>query len=989
MIRDQLIGTLRRLLWTGPRIDHRPAIGDHFVKRAPWFLLGPVSFLVLLLITYSPVLFDDGQFAYRDAGGDYYPLYHRVQQEWAAHRWPLWDPWQNAGTPLLGNPMAAVLYPGKVLYALLPYPWAARLYVVSHTTIAFVGVLALGRSCGVSTVGSYLGGLSYAFGAPILFQYCNVIFLVGASWIPWGLRAIDQLLRQGRRRGGVELAAVLALQVLGGDPESAFLTALCGAGYAVVLAIRGCARAQTLLTWPRVLGATCIWGAATLGLACARLAPPRFLVTTGLVLAAWVAVGIAIAMHWHRRRAEARLAPMLAALAGPCIFAMALAAVQILPALEFASQSRRVAGNATINMFRFSLDPFRIVELVWPNVFGTPCPEDRSWVQAIPPVGEHELWVDSLYMGGLSLVLGLSAAGFRGGPAWRSWLTTVAVVGLVVSFGKYGSPLWWARWGPFDSILGPRDPVRGQPRVDPFLNDGAGSPYGILAMLLPGFGAFRYPSKWLSFTAAAMAILAGAGWDRLTEGETRRPQRVGAILFGASLVGLDLVLATRNHAVAYLTGRGSPDAGFGPPDITGSWAETQQAFIHGAIVFAVIVVLARWAPRRHWTTAALALLLLAADLAVANARLIWTAPQVAFDAPSEAARLIDAAERSDPSPGPFRVHRMSPWYPVHFSLTRSPDRLREMITWGQGTLQPMFGLPFGLQYCRTQVGAWELDDYNAFFRPQAMPVSAEVVRTLGLPAGQPVLYFPRRCFDLWGARYFLLPALPDWMSRERGFASFLDQTDLLHPGSELLQSGDLATGGEPWGVRQDWQLRRNRASYPRAWLVHYARFRPPVRDPDARAGLIRSLAFMNDPLWNDPSRTVLDLRAVALIETDDKESLRGFISPSPVGRSESVAVVKYEPQRVELRASLERPGLVILADTYYPGWRLSIDGKAAPIYRTNLLMRGAAVPTGEHTLVYTYEPESFRIGAIISIAGLIVLVALALAQASGPDLRGS
>jgi len=146
---------------------------------------------------------------------------------------------------------------------------------------------------------------------------------------------------------------------------------------------------------------------------------------------------------------------------------------------------------------------------------------------------------------------------------------------------------------------------------------------------------------------------------------------------------------------------------------------------------------------------------------------------------------------------------------------------------------------------------------------------------------------------------------------------------------------------------------------------------------------------MNDPLWNDPSRTVLDLRAVALIETDDKESLRGFISPSPVGRSESVAVVKYEPQRVELRASLERPGLVILADTYYPGWRLSIDGKAAPIYRTNLLMRGAAVPTGEHTLVYTYEPESFRIGAIISIAGLIVLVALALAQASGPDLRGS
>ena len=70
----------------------------------------------------------------------------------------------------------------------------------------------------------------------MLSLYSNVIFLVGAAWLPWGLRAIDRLLRQGRRRGAVELAAVLALQVLGGDPEAAYLTAVCGAGYAVVLA---------------------------------------------------------------------------------------------------------------------------------------------------------------------------------------------------------------------------------------------------------------------------------------------------------------------------------------------------------------------------------------------------------------------------------------------------------------------------------------------------------------------------------------------------------------------------------------------------------------------------------------------------------------------------------------------------------------------------------------------------------------------------------
>jgi uncharacterized membrane protein YfhO len=86
-----------------------------------------------------------------------------------------------------------------------------------------------------------------------------------------------------------------------------------------------------------------------------------------------------------------------------------------------------------------------------------------------------------------------------------------------------------------------------------------------------------------------------------------------------------------------------------------------------------------------------------------------------------------------------------------------------------------------------------------------------------------------------------------------------------------------------------------------------------------------------------------------------------------------VTVISHEPLRVELSAVLDRPGLVILADTYYPGWRLTIDGIPAPIFRTNRAMRGAAVRAGKHTLVYTFRPWSFRWGAIVSIAGMVVL----------------
>ena len=81
-----------------------------------------------------------------------------------------------------------------------------------------------------------------------------------------------------------------------------------------------------------------------------------------------------IAWHWRRRRGEARLAPLLARLAAACTLAMALAAVQILPVLEFVSESRRVGGEVATDVYRFSLDPFRLVELIWPNVFGTLAP---------------------------------------------------------------------------------------------------------------------------------------------------------------------------------------------------------------------------------------------------------------------------------------------------------------------------------------------------------------------------------------------------------------------------------------------------------------------------------------------------------------------------------------------------------------------------------------------------------------------------------------
>ncbi len=236
------------------------------MRRLVFPLIGLGCVLALVIACFGTVLFRNQQFGFRDFAHFYYPLYQRVQQEWDAGRVPLWEPEENSGMPLLGNPTAAVLYPGKLIYAVLPYPWAAKFYVIAHVLVAVAGMVVLLRHWGVSQVGAWLGALSYAFGTPVLFQYCNVIFLVGAAWLPFGVQGIDRWLRQGRRWGIALLAVVLALQTLGGDPQASYVLGLCAGGYAVGLSRARGRSAQRPRRWGWIVGLVLVlWIGATLG----------------------------------------------------------------------------------------------------------------------------------------------------------------------------------------------------------------------------------------------------------------------------------------------------------------------------------------------------------------------------------------------------------------------------------------------------------------------------------------------------------------------------------------------------------------------------------------------------------------------------------------------------------------------------------------------------------------------------------------------------
>jgi hypothetical protein len=926
-------------------------------------VLGFASLALLVVSCYGGALFGGGQFAFRDAAHFYYPLHYRVQQEWAAGRLPLWEPGENGGTPLLGSPMAAVLYPGKLLFALVPYAWGVRLYVVAHEILAFGAMLALARSWGVSLAGATLAGLCFAFGGPILSNHFNVIYLVVAAWAPLGFRAVDRWLRLGRRSALAELALVLAMQILGGDPEAVYVTMLCAFGYAVGLASPG--RAAPRRPW---LGGLAVVAAAV---GWAWLGPPLALRIHGrqgrsgqvFLALAW-GLGILLYVASRRREHRARLGAMLLGLIGSCTLAVTLAGAQVFPVIDHIATSVRWAGAGLSDLYDSSLLPYRVVEWIWPNVFGTFADGNRYWMALLPPPGAQRPWPLSLYLGALPLVLALGAAGFRDGPSWRAWMTAIALMTFWASLGEFAGPHSWSG--------GEATPTGGD---DSF--------YGLLATLLPGLRLFRLPFKLLVFTSLALAALAGMGWDRVTAGAGRR--RVVAIiliLLTPTILILAISTGVRQRLVrAMAADPGASHSVFGPLDAPGAVAELLRALGHGTLALIASLVVVACSTRRPGRAGLIILPLLAIDLAWANARLVITIPQADFERAPAIVDAIRAAERANPSPGPFRVHRLASWTPIGWFETRSPQRLRELVDWEIATLQPRFGLLHGISSLLNDESGTGRADYERFFQPSFQTVGDRIAAALGVEPGRRVVWYPRRAFDLWGARYFILPSYPaGWISQNRSYAAFLDQTDLIYPAPASMEGPAHREEREQWLKTKDVQVRRNKAAYPRAWVVHQARLIRPL-DGDGAGDAARDALMVRlqhgegeGLTRNDRPPFAGDLRALAYIECERPEELAPYLPGTAPDPAEAVTVRSRSPTEVVLDVRLRGPGIVVLGDTFDANWQLTIDGRPAPTLRANLLMRGAAVTAGSHTLTYTYAPRSLRVGIAASLVGLAALL---------------
>jgi len=125
-----------------------------------------------------------------------------------------------------------------------------------------------------------------------------------------------------------------------------------------------------------------------------------------------------------------------------------------------------------------------------------------------------------------------------------------------------------------------------------------------------------------------------------------------------------------------------------------------------------------------------------------------------------------------------------------------------------------------------------------------------------------------------------------------------------------------------------------------------------------------------------------ELRARVDDPSFDARNIALMLGPLPQLQScsgdEQARISRRTANSVIIDARLACTGMLVLADTWYPGWIATVDGHAVPIYQAYSALRGIVVQQGEHRVEFHYRPASALIGAMMSALGILGACALAL-----------
>lgn len=346
-------------------------------------LLACLFLFISLLVFFAPVIFSGQVFFFRD-----------LCLEIAPKRWlwahsgsqVLWNPYCFFGLPEGANMQSAVFYPLNFIFFLGDVPSALSYYIILHFAIGLAGSFVLARSLRAPAPAALAGALAFTYGGFFVSLGNQVVVLSSAAWIMWLLWAAGRAWAEGLGRFIAVAGIFWALQVLGGEPEIAYLSGL-------LLLVFFAARIFSGGTIP---GTGALEEGASAG---------------------------------SRKDGLKRAALIMA---GALLFGLGLSAVQWVITLEFTPLSNRAAALPFADAVKWSLPPRALISLLIPNFIQDP--SSKYWVLGF--WNTQLPYLLSIYPGvAVLLFIGLALARKnRGGLV----LAAGALFFLILSLGKFG-----------------------------------------------------------------------------------------------------------------------------------------------------------------------------------------------------------------------------------------------------------------------------------------------------------------------------------------------------------------------------------------------------------------------------------------------------------------------------------------------------------------------------------------------------------------------
>ena len=201
------------------------------LTKSRYEIIGCLGLAVGLTYVFWSALWHGGGLAGGDVYSYFLPQKHFYAEHLQAGEFALWNDRAGHGYPVVAESQTGVYYPPNLLASrCLDLNTAYNTVQLAHYAAAFVGVCLYARAMGLSLAGQVLSAVIFTYGwfpARISLEWA----IVTGAWLPWTLWCVERFLVSNQRRYAVLLSVFLALQMLAGHYNLAFITQLVLAAY--------------------------------------------------------------------------------------------------------------------------------------------------------------------------------------------------------------------------------------------------------------------------------------------------------------------------------------------------------------------------------------------------------------------------------------------------------------------------------------------------------------------------------------------------------------------------------------------------------------------------------------------------------------------------------------------------------------------------------------------------------------------------------------